>query len=72
MSVDLQLLVSVVNGEEANFRRSVKNIVNEKFNGDIFAYIKNLVDTIDILEANLNNVHSAMVEMIDETLCQAA
>ena len=40
---------------EADFRRSMDNIVAEKFEGDIYAYIKSLMDQIDILEANLEN-----------------
>lgn len=41
---------------EADFRRSVKNIVTEKFDGDIYAYIKSLMNTIETMEAQLENI----------------
>ena len=40
---------------DAEFRSSVSKIVVEKFEGDVFAYIKSLMDAIDVLEANLEN-----------------
>lgn len=40
---------------EADFRRSVNNLVAEKYEGDVYAYIKSLMDQIDILESNLEN-----------------
>lgn len=41
---------------EADFRRNTKNIIAEKFNGDVFAYIKCLTETIETLENNLENI----------------
>ena len=38
------------------FRRSISNIVVEKFDGDIYAYIKSLHDSIETLENNLDNM----------------
>ena len=48
--------------DKVNFRRSVAAIVKEKFNGDVFAYIENLVETIDTLEQTLENVTNSMME----------
>jgi hypothetical protein len=44
-----------LSANEADFRRSVKNIVTEKFDGDIYAYIKSLYDTIDAINACMDN-----------------
>jgi len=44
---------------EANFRRSISEIIVQKYGGDVFTYIKNLHDTIDTLEANLEAVNDA-------------
>ena len=37
------------------FRRSVSNIIIEKFDGDAFAYIKSLYETIDMLNTCMEN-----------------
>lgn len=44
------------------FRKSVSKIVVEKYDGDVFAYIKNLCDTIETLEQNLESVNDAYLE----------
>ena len=47
---------------DANFRRMISKIVVDKHGGDIFAYIKNLHDTIETLESNLEAVSDAYLE----------
>lgn len=44
---------------DAAFRRSINKIVEEKYDGDVFAYIKNLHETIDTLESNMDNMADA-------------
>ena len=39
------------------FRKTVSKIVAEKYGGDVFAYIRNLYDTIETLEQNLENIN---------------
>lgn len=46
------------------FRRSVNNIIVEKFDGNVFAYIKSLYETIDTLNACMEN---NAVDFLSET-----
>lgn len=47
---------------DSAFRHSVRRIIAEKYDGDIFAYIKNLHDTIEILESTLENINDAYLK----------
>jgi len=47
---------------DSAFRKSVSKIIEEKYEGDVFAYIRNLHDTIDTLEQNLENMNDAYLE----------
>lgn len=51
------------------FKRQIQKLVREKFGGDPYAYIFNLVQTVDTLEENLSNIND---EIIDELLKCAA
>lgn len=68
MPEHLQPVLRVLNEDicaeerEANFRRSISKIIVQKYGGDVFAYIKNLHDTIETLEVNLEAVNDAYLE----------
>lgn len=52
-----------ITSDDKNFRRTVNNIVREKFEGDVYAYIKSLMDVISDLEATLE---SATIDFLSE------
>ena len=59
----------LLNLPDSDFRRSITNIIAEKHNGDVFAYIKNLIETIDTLEANMERF--TIDFLVDEFLTEA-
>jgi len=42
-----------------DFKRFVHNVVNEEFDGNIFAYIRHLMSTIENLENTLDHITDA-------------
>ena len=42
--------------KRAGLVRNIDSIVNEQFDGDVYAFISNLADTINMLECVLENV----------------
>lgn len=60
---------ALLNLPDSDFRRSITNIIAEKHHGDVFAYIKNLIETIDTLEASME---SLTIDFLNEAETLAA